>query len=336
MALRLLLVLVGVLLAGPAMAASFDCGKARSPFARAVCGNPGLSQADDRMAAAFRAALDGLSEPAATELTSAHEAWAKFAGIACTRDARPATRPYDKDGIACLGTLFQSRTEALGSNGVVGGLRFYYLDRYAALPDPDPANDGAGVATKTVSTPRLDSSDAEARAFNDFIATGTGDDLDATIADAPQPDDGIEDDDNTLRVTYVDPVRISMTVNTYAYGHGAAHGNYTVSYVHYLRGARRRLEAGDVFAGDGWQDRLRTLALAAVKAQEGEELLLDDPASLDDIVVDPRRWDFSGDGLVLQFEPYEIAPYAAGAPTVTIPWTELDGLLAPEADRLRP
>ena len=80
---------------------------------------------------------------------------------------------------------------------------------------------------------------------------------------------------------------------------------------------------------EGWQAKLQARALKAVKTTEGEDLLLDDPKSINDLVVDPSRWDFAKDGLVLQFEPYEIAPYAAGAPTVTIPWSDLKDLLAP-------
>ena len=34
-------------------------------------------------------------------------------------------------------------------------------------------------------------------------------------------------------------------------------------------------------------------------------------------------------GLVLRYAPYEIAPYSAGMPTVTIPWTKIRSLLRP-------
>ena len=61
-------VLIGLLLAlllvPHAEAASFDCGKARTPFAKAVCSNPDLSKADDTLAQTFQSALNGLSAPA--------------------------------------------------------------------------------------------------------------------------------------------------------------------------------------------------------------------------------------------------------------------------------
>jgi uncharacterized protein len=322
-----------VLCVPPAMAASFDCSKARTPYAKAICADPDLSKADDELAQAYRAALAGLSEPAQSSVKADHEAWAKFAAIACTKDARPAIKPYDADGVACLATLFANRTDRLRQDRTIGGLRFYSIDRYAALPDPDPETDGAAIATKEVSTPRIDGEDAEAQTFNRLVDAGIGEDFDTTIADDPQPDDAVEDDENVLAVTHVDPARITLQATTYAYGHGAAHGNGTVGYLHYLRPEKRWLKASDVFAGDDWRTKLQALALAAVEQAEGEELMLDDPHSIDDAVTDPARWDFGRDGLILQFEPYEIAPYAAGSPTVTLPWSDLAGLLAPGSER---
>lgn len=328
-------VLIGLLLAlllvPHAEAASFDCGKARTPFAKAVCGNPDLSKADDTLAQTFQTALNGLSVPAKTEVQGAQDAWVKYANIACTKDAKVATKPYDQDGISCLKNLFSERTEQLQNNKMLGGLRIYYVDRYAALRDPDSRDDNVGVAIKSVSTPRIDGADSAAAAFNNFIQTGTTDVIDSTIADNPKPADGSEDDANSLIVTTVNPVRITMTVNSYTYGHGAAHGNYATTYIHYLRGKNRPLTADDLFAGKDWRAHLQTLALAMVKKAMGDDLMLDDPSSLNNLVVDPTRWDFSKDGLILQFEPYEIAPYAAGAPTVSIPWSDLTADLGPKA-----
>jgi uncharacterized protein len=329
----ILLVAIGAL--QPAAAASFDCSKARTPFAKAICGHAELSKADDEVAAAFRAALDGLSEPAKAEVTKAQDAWVKFANLACTKDGKLATRPYDDDQVQCLKSVFGDRTEQLANSKSFGDLRVYYLDRYAVLPDPDPVNDGTGVATKSVSMPRLDGADPEAAAFNHFIETQTSGDIDATLADHPAPDEGTEDDASSMIVSRVSDAFITLTVNIYGYGHGAAHGNYSTSYVHYLREPKRRLGAADVFGVAGWQDKLRAIALKSLKDELADDLMLDDPKSIDDLVIDPARWDFSPKGLIIQFEPYEVAPYAAGAPTITIAWAELSGLLASNVDKFQ-
>lgn len=323
--------IVALLLVPAAQAASFDCGKARTPFAKAICTHPDLSKADDTLAATLKAALDGLSAPAAAEVSSAQEAWVKYANIACTKDAKLPATPYKGDDITCLSGLFSDRTDQLGKGATVGGLRFYYVDRYAALKDPQPPDFGGTVGLKQISTPRIDGTDAEAAAFNHFIETGTKDDLNPSIVTDLKPDDGSEDDTGVMLVTTVNPVRISMNVSFSSYGHGAAHPNYATTFVHYLRGENRRLLATDIFTGADWQTKFQAIALAAVTKSEGDDLMLDDPKSINDLVIDPARWDFSKDGLILQFEPYEVAAYAVGAPTVTIPWSDLDGLLGPKA-----
>ena len=86
----LTLAALGVAFAGPAVATSFDCAKARTPFAKAICSNPALSAADDKLAKAFATALQGLSATARTEVQQGHDAWVKYANIACTKTAKPA------------------------------------------------------------------------------------------------------------------------------------------------------------------------------------------------------------------------------------------------------
>ena len=47
------------------------------------------------------------------------------------------------------------------------------------------------------------------------------------------------------------------------------------------------------------------------------------------LVVEPAHWVFDKKGLTVTFNPYEVAPYAAGAPEVTIPWSALTSGLNP-------
>jgi len=45
----------------------------------------------------------------------------------------------------------------------------------------------------------------------------------------------------------------------------------------------------------------------------------------------PDNFAVTGDGLVFVFNPYEVAPYVFGPTRITLPWTELQGLLLPSA-----
>lgn len=93
--------LVLSLLAAPslAQAASFPCAKASTPTERAICADPALSRLDERLAGAYRAALEKLSGSspeegkAQTALKADQRAWlaernACGADAACLRTAQ--------------------------------------------------------------------------------------------------------------------------------------------------------------------------------------------------------------------------------------------------------
>jgi hypothetical protein len=96
------------------------------------------------------------------------------------------------------------------------------------------------------------------------------------------------------------------------------------------------MTASDMFAGKGWQKALLDLSVSALEDEHGDMLMLDDPSYLADIVIDPTRWKLSDAyGLIIQFQPYEVAAYAYGAPTARVSWDALEDYLAESADKIR-
>jgi uncharacterized protein len=320
-----LLFAFAVLFIPHAQAASFDCGKARTSFAKAICGNPDLSKSDDALAKAFADALVGLSKPAEAVVRAGQDEWQAYVTLACTDDAKPQKTPYTADGIDCLKSEFENRTTALGSNNkTAGGFRFYSVDHFAVAPDTgaDASSSYSKVGKTSLSVPRIDAGDEIAKAFNTLMEK-TETDLGKTT---PEGATGSEDTDTQLVVSAANPQRITVSETDYSYGHGAAHGNYGTTYLHFLTGPKRPLVASDIFTGEAWKKTMQELTLSQVKADQGENLMLDDPNSINDLVIDPARWDFSTEGLTIQFQPYEVAPYAAGAVTTTVPWAKLTEL----------
>jgi uncharacterized protein YecT (DUF1311 family) len=315
------------LMAGPAAAASFDCGKAQTPLEKIVCANPDLSKADEVMSTAYATALGGLSKPAETSVRGQQRAWLDFVNRACTADAKPATAPYAADDGACLSTFYTSREQALEQSRMLDGLRFYTLDKYGAGLDSDTSNDGdsSPVATLELSYAQIDGTTPEAMAFNGFVRKSLSSDMTGdTLPDG-------DDDNETLWVTASDSVHITLEDSSSTYEHGAAHGQYGISYLHFMRDQQRALVAGDIFAKKGWQDRLRKLVLDAVKRSQGDDLFEEATQAVHEEAVDPARWDFSPAGLLVQFEPYEVASFAAGPVSVTIPWGALEDDLSDAA-----
>jgi uncharacterized protein len=328
------LVLAGFVLdSPPAFAASFDCSAASTPFEHAICDNEELSQEDDRLARTYATAVGGLSESAASGLRADQRAWLSYAQRACTEDAEPLeTGRYDEDGVSCLVEVFQGRSTILEASRMIAGLRFFPSSRYGALPDRE-AEPGSfwAVARHETTVIQIDGDEGFAHAFNDLVRL------------EGEAENGEAEPDASSNSTYsivVEEVtrngRITLLADMYWYGHGAAHGNYGSSYLHYLPEQGRFMQASDLFDGKNWQERLVELAMEALRAEHGDNLMLDGPDYIAEPIVDPRRWDLSDDyGLKIQFQPYEVAAYAYGAPTATVRWSDLEDLLSAEADEVR-
>lgn len=324
---------------------SLDCEGAETPFERAICDSPVLTDAHDLLRRTFETASGGLSKSALNSLRADQRVWLDYAQKACTPDAKPmVTGTYDDQSVSCLMEIFSSRNSLLETSRMIKGLRFYPYSRYAALPDPDAEenqNTYWRVARHEQGLVQLDATVPYAKAFNDFVRAQADIELglfapQGGVEDA-QMDDSSDTDNSITAHEIATPRRISLKVNTYWYGHGAAHGNYSITYLHYLIDENRALAAEDIFAGEGWQKALIDLALAALKAEHGEDnLMLDDTKYVEESIVDPTRWDISDAyGLIIQFQPYEVAPYAYGAPSVKISWEALSDHLAESAEEYR-
>lgn len=330
--------------AGPiaVQAASFDCAKATTPFETAICGNPDLSAADERLAKTYATASGGLGKTALGLLRADQHGWLDHAQKACTRTAEPlATGGYDERGLGCLLDLFNSRSAVLETSRMIDGRRFYPQARYDAridtyeLENPDS---NWPVAIHSVSYPQLDGGE-EAEAFNAWVTAVAGE-MSGLVPDGE--DEGSDDtSDSTVSLEIAGPVtarRLGLKAETYWYGHGAAHGNYALTYHNYLVDEERGMLAEDLFAGEGWQETLLEATIAALRAEHGEYLMLEDSevAGLMPVVTDPTRWNIADDyALLVQFQPYEVSAYAYGAPVARVPWSALEGIMAEGADGVR-
>lgn len=310
---------IGLAASGAAQAASFDCAKAQSPFEMAICASPEASMRDEVLAQAYATALGGLSEPAAKTMREGQRAWLDFAQRACTEDAQPAKTDYDEDGAACVSGLLYSRIRDLEASRMVDGRRVYLVERFDVLPDPDKES-WSKVATKEVTEVRIDGKDAVAAAFNKAMAD-FGKAYDKVFAEA----DGTSDADITMAVEGAVASRITVSLNEYWYGHGAAHGNYAVSHLNFLTGPGRMLKPEDIFAGKDWQKHLAEKAFAGLSARYGENLFVKDADELMEAVGDPTHWRIADEGIAIQFQPYEVASYADGAPEAMVAWSDLEG-----------
>jgi uncharacterized protein len=309
----------------PAHAASFDCAKAVTDLETNICDYPPLSDIDEVLATAYATAIGGLSKSAVSQMRAGQREWLDHAAYVCIEEAIEATGD-------CLVSLFDNRIRILEGSRMLGGHRFYLLTGYGAVPDPEANSDNYWkIAIHEFSLPQIDAEDVLAEGFNASMRVLLGE------YGWPAGDDFDDGSDSRTNVSVVEalPNRITARLDYYWYGHGAAHGNYGIEFLHYLPPQGRLLAAEDLFAGDDWRRELLDLTVAALDEEHGESLMLDDPQSIADVVADPRRWSFGTYGLLIQFQPYEISAYAYGAPTATVRWEDIQHLMAESADAIR-
>lgn len=313
-----------------AQAASFDCTQAETSLETAICGYEPLSEADEVLATAYATAIGGLSKAATNAMRADQREWLDYAAYVCIEEAdddAPDTRGN------CLTALFQDRIATLEASRMRSGRRIYISTSYDAAPDPQAEADSPWrIATHEITLAQMDGDSALADGFNAMIQAAR-DDYGWFYPGTEQ--DASSDTVLTGTVETLLPRRITVRFGGYWYGHGAAHGNYSIEFLHYLPDENRLMTAEDVFSAPGWRETLLDLTVAALKDEHGENLMLDNPQDIAEAVADPRRWLFGDYGLVIQFQPYEVSAYAYGAPTATVRWEDIADLMAESADAIR-
>ena len=132
-------------------------------------------------------------------------------------------------------------------------------------------------------------------------------------------------------VLWVRPPILSTVLDVSVYYAGAAHpGHYVITLV-WDADRRRALTTEDLFApGSAWPEVVSDATLPALAADLGEMADVDwiaegagpDPANF-------TRWVLVEEGMLVFFDPYQVAPYAAGPQAVAIPYAALADVADP-------
>lgn len=208
-------------------------------------------------------------------------------------------------------------TEVL--SGTVKATGATYDVRYAHVAGlADPA------AAAAINKVLLDQADATVRDFTSGIGTDpqAGPDQ-PTVAQAD------------FTVAYGSPDLLSLRITTYTMPSGAAHGSTVLTTYTFDAASGRRIGLVDLFLpGSGYMDALVTEARAQLRATLSD--WVSDSAGADWLTTGTAptadnyaAWAITPGGLEITFSQYQVAPYAAGMPVVTIPATHLAGLIDP-------
>lgn len=131
-------------------------------------------------------------------------------------------------------------------------------------------------------------------------------------------------------VLWAAPPIVSIVLDFSVYYAGAAHpGHYAITVV-WDAGRGRALTTRDVFR-EGWEEIVSREAIPVLERDLGE---MADPGWIAEgagpLAENFRRWALVEQGVLVFFDPYQVAPYAAGPQAVTIPHAALAEVAAPD------
>jgi hypothetical protein len=131
----------------------------------------------------------------------------------------------------------------------------------------------------------------------------------------------------TYEVFIADNDLISIRFHVTFYGAGAAHpGSYSVP-LNYDLGTARVLELADLFQPDS--PYLEVLSVYAFDTLTQADMLFF-PEGVEPRPENYRSWNITQDGLLLTFDEYQVAPYAAGPQQVVVPYSALTRIINPD------
>jgi hypothetical protein len=137
-------------------------------------------------------------------------------------------------------------------------------------------------------------------------------------------------------VAYSSPDVLSLRVNSYPYPSGAAHGSDVLRTFTFELGSGRQLALADLFRpGSTYLDALAVEARTQLRVILAAWITDDTMAQWLTTGSEPTpdnyaEWAITRGGVEVTFGQYQVAPYAAGMPVVTIPIAHLAGIINPD------
>ena len=311
-------------------AASFDCQRARTAQERFICAHPEVGDLDREMASAYRRHIASLSDAGLRQVLASQRAWLAYWPRACSA----STRQVVLEAVGCAIGAYRKRIEQLKPPASGPGLLSYTVSKYRYLA---PEAEDAPAGTHEMSWPQFEPSLGAAPpawlpALNIWLQPSQPELSPAKQAEADEMD-AESTTDVSLNVMLITPWLVQAVKTRDFYLHGGAHGLSTLAYSHFLIEQSRPLQPRDVFTREDWRHELAQKVWPLLQRGLGENLMV---ASVKDVadLIELSSLDFSGPGLRVHFNPYDVAPYSTGPVSVTLAVEDLAGLMA-EPARLR-
>jgi len=126
----------------------------------------------------------------------------------------------------------------------------------------------------------------------------------------------------------------SLKFNMAGYFDGAAHPYHYSKTLNYELEAGEELRLADLFLPDS--NPLQVIADYCKAELSTRDIAFDAfSTGADPTEENYRNWNITRDGLLITFDEYQVAPYAAGPQTVLIPYSQLSAIIKPDGPLAR-
>jgi hypothetical protein len=193
--------------------------------------------------------------------------------------------------------------------------------------------------TITAETPQLaGSDDPRVTAFNQRLDDLVSKEVDVWRQSFLQNTAPVMNNGSTLNVKYTLLSQIddlwSFKFDFAFYSDGAAHPGLNSITLNYDLAQGKELALADLFLPN--TDYLGAISKYCI-AELSKQPFFDSPFA-EGAQPKPenyRNWNITPDGLLITFDEYQVAPYAAGPQTITVPYSELNSLINPQGPLAR-
>lgn len=320
-AIKVSLIAASTLTFSSVYAASFDCASpsVTRPADKFICANPAISALDEQLVQVFNQSKAQLSDASTQAWIAGQRSWLAYWPRLCSKDGKG--RQFDRaEGAQCLKEEYTRRIGELKIT-IFDGMPVYTLAKYAALTPGKDVPDYARMVGHTLVYPQIETQAlgadklALANQINAWLASIV------RRANINFNDADVETGFNvSLEKTSTDI--ISALEVFYINGFGA-HPNGTAFRSHFIKSKGRALTTADIFKSNDWINPVGQEILRGLRKSVGDMMLVNSVKDLAPIISKPNSWHFTKNGLVFEFNPYDVAAYAAGAPEYMVSWQTL-------------
>ncbi|ERJ11707.1 WG repeat-containing protein [Haloplasma contractile] len=118
---------------------------------------------------------------------------------------------------------------------------------------------------------------------------------------------------------------VTIVITTYKYEFGSAHGVTEQFYAHIDLKTGRFYKLGDLFKKNSdYKGKIETMIKEQVEETEQYDYVFEDA---DFFIKDDQIFALDQNTLTIYYKPYEIAPYVAGFPSFTVPFSDIDSII---------